>query len=115
MRPSLGDEARRRKQRAETFPAGLVFGVLAALALLVEFIASRAIRAGAFGCAHLLLFYGACVVELFNAFVHTRDGWRAVVPTGMTLSIIGAVLALAAVATLFRVPVTWVAYREVRP
>jgi membrane protein YdbS with pleckstrin-like domain len=35
----------------------------------------------------------------------------------MTLSIIGAVVALAAVATLFVVPVTWVAHRrlDVRP
>lgn len=95
--------------------AGLVFGALAALALLVEFFASHAIRTGAIGWLHLVLFYGALVVELFNAFVHTRDGWTAVVPTGMTLSIIGVILALAAVATLFCVPVSWVAYREVRP
>src|SRR5436305_2455969 len=69
--------------------AGLVFGAVAALALLVEFFASRAIRAGAFGWAHLLLFYGALIVELCNAFVHTIDGWTAVVPTGMTLAVIG--------------------------
>jgi uncharacterized membrane protein YcgQ (UPF0703/DUF1980 family) len=62
-----------------------------------------------------VLFYAALVVELINALIHTIDGWTAVVPTGMTLSVIGALLALAAVATLFRVPVTWVARREVRP
>jgi uncharacterized membrane protein len=95
--------------------AGLAFGVLAALVLIVEFIASRAIRTGSFGWAHLLLLFGALVVEFFNALVHSIDGWTAVVPTGMTLSIIGAVLALAAVATLFRVPVTWVVHREVLP
>jgi uncharacterized membrane protein len=95
--------------------AGLAFGGLAALVLLIEFFASRAIRTGGIGWAHLVLFYGALVVELINAFVHTIDGWTAVVPTGMTLSVIGAVLALAAVGTLFRVPVTWVARREVRP
>jgi hypothetical protein len=33
----------------------------------------------------------------------------------MTLSIIGAILALAAAGTLFRVPVTWSARREVMP
>jgi uncharacterized membrane protein len=81
--------------------------------LLIEFIATRAIRVGSFGWAHLALFYLALIVELFNAFVHTVDGWTAVVPTGMTLSIIGAMLALAAVATLFRVPVAWVVLREV--
>lgn len=92
--------------------AGLAFGALAALALLIEFIASPVIRAGPSGWAHLVLFYAALVVELFNAFVHTVDGWTAVVPNGMILSIIGALLALAAVATLFFVPVTWVVRRR---
>jgi uncharacterized membrane protein len=95
--------------------AGLAFGGLAALVLLIEFFASRAIRTGSIGWTHLVLFYAALVVELINALIHTIDGWTAVVPTGMTLSVIGALLALAAVATLFRVPVTWVARREVRP
>jgi uncharacterized membrane protein len=91
---------------------GLVFAVLAAIALIVEFCTSRAIRAGV-GWAHLVLFFAALIVELFNALVHTRDGWTAVVPTGMTLSILGTILAIAAVATLFRIPVTWVVHREV--
>jgi uncharacterized membrane protein len=95
--------------------AGLVFGALAALALLVEFIASHAIRKGPFGWTHLGLFYAALLVELFNAFFHTIDGWTAVAPTGLTLSIVGVALALAAVGTLFRVPATWMAQREVRP
>jgi len=95
--------------------AGLAFGALAALALLVEFLASRAARRGRFGWPHLLLFYGAIVVELFNALVHTIDGWTAVVPTGMTLSVVGAILALAAVASLFRAPVAWVTPQEARP
>ena len=94
---------------------GLAFGALAALALLIEFLASPAIRRGRLGWAHLVLFYGALVVELLNALVHTIDGWTAVVPTGMTLSIVGAILAVAAAGTLFRVPVTWVARREVMP
>ena len=84
------------------------------LALLVEFIASRGIRTRA-GWMHLVLFYAALVVELFNALVHTIDGWTAVVPTGLILSVIGAILALAAAGTLLVVPVPWVARREVRP
>lgn len=94
---------------------GLAFGALAALALLIEFFGSRAIRSGSSGWAHLVLFYGALLVELFNAFVHTIDGWTAVVPIGMTLSVVGAILALAAVGALFRVPATGVARREARP
>ena len=94
--------------------SGLAFGALAALALLIEFFATRAIRARV-GWAHLALFYGALIVELFNAFIHTIDGWTAVVPTGMTLSIIGAILALAATATLFRLRITGIVRREARP
>ena len=84
---------------------GLAFGALAALALLIEFLANDAIRARASGWAHLALFYLVLVVELFNAFVHTVDGWTAVVPIGMSLSIVGAILALAAAGTLFLLPV----------
>ena len=80
--------------------------------LIVEFCASHAIRAGV-GWAHLVLFFAALVVELFSMLIHTRDGWTAVVPTGMTLSILGVILLLCAVGTLFRVPVTWVSYRGV--
>ena len=94
--------------------AGLALGALAALVLLVEFIASRAIRS-AFGWAHLALFCLTLVVELFNAFVHTIDGWTAVVPTGLILSSLGAIVALGAAGTLFRVPVAWVVQRQVRP
>jgi uncharacterized membrane protein len=102
--------------------AGLFFGTLAAIALIVEFFASRAIRANGIGWTHLVLFFLALVVELFNMFFHTRDGYTAVVPAGMTLSTVGAVLLLCAVAALLRVPVAWVAhhrdvvtYREVLP
>ena len=95
--------------------AGLAFGALAALALLVEFFASPLIRRGSTGWIHLLLFYGALVVELFNALVHTSDGWTAVVPTGMSLSAIGALLGLAAAAVLRRLRVTWAPRREQLP
>lgn len=95
--------------------AGLAFGAIAALMLAIEFFVSRAIRAGAFGWTHLVLFYATLVVQLFNAFFHTVDGWTAVVPSGMTLSIVGAILALAAVAALFFIPVTWVSHRHALP
>lgn len=93
--------------------AGLAFGALAALVLLIEFIASRAVRAR-FGWAHLVMFYASLVVELFNSLVHTIDGWTAVVPTGMILSVIGAILALAAAVSLLRARATGLAPREAR-
>jgi len=94
---------------------GLAFGALAALVLLVEMFAAPSLRQGWPGWAHLVLFYAALVAQLFNAFVHTIDGWTAVVPGGMLLSILGTILALAAVATLFFVPVAWAGRREVQP
>jgi uncharacterized membrane protein len=80
--------------------AGLVFGAIAALVLLIDFVRSAAMRVSA-GWAHLLLFYAALLVELFSIFVHERDGWTAVAGLGLTLSIVGAVLILIA-AWLYR-------------
>jgi uncharacterized membrane protein len=79
---------------------GLAFGAIAALVLLIDFIRSPAMRRG-LGWTHLLLFYAALLVELFSIFIHERDGWTAVVPIGVTLSIIAAVLILIA-AWLYR-------------
>jgi uncharacterized membrane protein len=75
--------------------AGLVFGAIAAIVLLVDFVRSRAVRSGS-GWAHLLLFYIALLIELFSVFIHERDGWTTVVPLGLWLSIAGAVLMLIA-------------------
>jgi uncharacterized membrane protein len=75
--------------------AGLAFGLLAAIALLIDFIRSPGIR-NSIGWLHLLLFYAALLVELFSVFIHERDGWTAVAGLGITLSIVGAVLILAA-------------------
>jgi len=86
--------------------AGLLFGALGAALLLIDFIRSRSIRSGA-GWAHMLFFYAALLVELFSVFIHERDGWSAVVPIGLTLSIIGALLIL--IAGWFRRPALEVA------
>ena len=75
--------------------AGLLFGAIAALVLLIDVVRSSAMRTPT-GWAHLLLFYLALFVELFSMFVHQRDGWTAVAGLGFMLSIIGAVLVLMA-------------------
>jgi len=72
--------------------AGLVFGALAGLFILIDVI--RGIRGP--GLVGLLLLFAAWVVELFNSFVHSRDGWTAVSGAGLVLSIVGAVLILVA-------------------
>lgn len=92
--------------------AGIAFGVIAGIVLLIELITGRAIRGAPGGWAHVVLFYVGLVVEVFNAFVHTADGWTAVMPTGLILSAIGAVLMLAAAGTLLRLPVRSVEFRR---
>jgi len=69
--------------------AGLVFGGIAIVFLIVD-----GVR-GSVSWLPFLLVGAAWVVELINALIHARDGWTAVVPTGMILSIIGVVLILA--------------------
>lgn len=74
--------------------AGLVMGALAALAGLVDYLGSRAIRALPVASVHMVINLAVWVIQLLNAFVHSRDGWTSVVPTGLTLSIISVLLLL---------------------
>jgi uncharacterized membrane protein len=67
--------------------AGLLFGAFALVVLLVESIRSSRVLG-------LVLLLAAWIVELLNSFVHARDGWTAVVPIGLILSIVGAILVL---------------------
>lgn len=67
--------------------AGLLFGLFALIAMLID-----ALRGA--GWAAVAVFFGTCVVELINSFFHARDGWTAVVPSGLLMSILGALLAL---------------------
>ena len=76
---------------------GLAMGVLAAIAGIVDAIAHRKDRPlsrrrpwpHGIGVVLMMAF------ALVNAFVHSRDGWTSVVPTGLILSVIVAVLAIA--------------------
>lgn len=73
---------------------GLIAGGITAATLLLALFGSWIERR-----RHILavLTYGAgLVVETVNMMIHSRDGWTAVVPSGLTLSIVGALLILAA-------------------
>jgi uncharacterized membrane protein len=72
--------------------AGLVMGGLAATTGIIDYVGDRRVRAARSATPHMLLNLTAWVLELFNAFVHSRDGWTSVVPTGITLSAISVVL-----------------------
>jgi uncharacterized membrane protein len=66
---------------------GLLFGAVALLLMLID-----ALRGASWTA--LLAMVCTWIVELFNSLIHARDGWPAVVPVGLVLSVIGAVLVL---------------------
>ena len=72
--------------------AGLVMGGLAAATGMIDYLGDGRVRAQKPATPHMLLNIAVYVLELFNAFVHSRDGWTAVVPTGLALSAVSVVL-----------------------
>lgn len=77
--------------------AGLIMGGFAILFGAIDWLVARrrsADRPRGTGW-HILLPIGAWLLALLNAFVHSRDGWTAVVPEGLILSGIVALLMLA--------------------
>lgn len=76
--------------------AGLVAGGFAVLIGIFDWLASRrSTRARGSGW-HMLLTLAALLLGLLNAFVHSRDGWTAVVPGGIILSGVTTLLLIVA-------------------
>jgi uncharacterized membrane protein len=73
--------------------AGLFFGAIGAVLTIVDLVRLPQLRSS-WGWGALALLVVVLIVELINSFVHARDGWTAVVPAGLTLSVISAVLVL---------------------
>lgn len=71
--------------------AALILGGLAVLAGIVDWATG-----GARGRRGVLWHFGltvvALIVGLINAFIHSRDGWVAVVPEGILLSLLTVIL-----------------------
>jgi uncharacterized membrane protein len=65
---------------------GMVMAGLAVLAGFIDFVGNRQIRALRPAWLHVLGNVIALVLALINAFVHSRDGYTAVIPTGLVLS-----------------------------
>ena len=74
--------------------AGLVLGVLAAIAGMIDFFASRRLRAQGPAWPHALGNILLLGLALLNTFVHSRDAWTSVVPTGLILSALTVAVAL---------------------
>ena len=67
---------------------GVVFGVLAAIAGLTDFLGNRLVRAQTPAWPHLIGNLVALILAIINALIHTRDGWTSVWPTGLILSVV---------------------------
>ena len=74
--------------------AGLVFSGFATLVSLIRFVGDRTFRTRTAVWLHLFGDLLILVLALWNAFVHSRDAWTSVVPTGLALSAMVAVIAL---------------------
>jgi uncharacterized membrane protein len=71
--------------------AGLLFGGIALILMIIDLVRLPQLRSE-WGWGALALLAVTWVLEFINSLVHARDGWTAVVPTGMILSAIGAIL-----------------------
>lgn len=71
--------------------AGLVFAGIAAVLMLIDLARLRQLRT-TLGWGSFALLAVTWVLELINSLVHARDGWTGVVPAGLILSAIGAIL-----------------------
>ncbi|MFK8254118.1 DUF2231 domain-containing protein [Ancylobacter terrae] len=77
--------------------AGLIFGTLAALVVLVD-AATRRVRTPWPGVLAGLV---VLLLATLNSFIHTADGWTAVMPYGLAVSVL-TVLAMIVTAWLAR-------------
>lgn len=67
---------------------GIVFGVLAAIAGLTDFLGNCLVRAQTPAWPHFIGNAVVLVLAFFNTLIHTRDAWTSVWPTGLILSIV---------------------------
>lgn len=77
--------------------AGLIFGGLAAVAGMVDYFASDRVRSIRGAKHHMWGNIVVMVLSLINVFIHSRDAYTSVVPTGLILStIVVAILGVTA-------------------
>jgi uncharacterized membrane protein len=72
---------------------GLIVTLVAAILLVIDFATGRA---GRLNTGSFIPVTAAALLSLINAFVHSRDAWTSVVPQGILLSAISAILLLIA-------------------
>lgn len=90
--------------------AGCVLGAVAAIAGLITWIGHRHVRTPRYAGLHAMTSLAALLLSVINTFVHSRDGYTAVVPEGLALSVVVFVLML--LATWFGWPRTHLIVRQ---
>ena len=73
---------------------GLIMGSVAAIVGLVDFFGNRRIRTLGAAWFHMIGNLVVLVLALLNCFVHSRDAWTSVVPTGLMLSTLTVIVML---------------------
>ncbi|HEY5206066.1 MAG TPA: DUF2231 domain-containing protein [Roseiarcus sp.] len=73
---------------------GVIFGYLAAVFGLIDFLGSRFIRAQRPAWPHAIGNVVLLALATLNMFVHSRDAWTSVVPWGLTLSVLCVLILL---------------------
>jgi uncharacterized membrane protein len=74
--------------------AGLITAGFAVIVFVID--VARGKRSRTLAWPHAVGYVLAVLLSLLNAFVHSRDGYTAVVPTGLTLSALVVVILLIA-------------------
>ena len=64
---------------------GIIFGVLAAIAGLIDFLGNRLIRVRPPAWPHMVGNFVVLLLAVLNTLVHSRDAWTSVVPVGLIL------------------------------
>jgi uncharacterized membrane protein len=70
---------------------GLVVALVAAIFLLIDFLLGHT---GALNKLEFVVLVIVAILSIFNAFIHSRDAWTSVVPQGIVISAICAILLL---------------------
>jgi uncharacterized membrane protein len=68
---------------------GLVVALVAAIFLLIDLLLGHT---GALNKLEFVVLVVVAILSIFNAFIHSRDAWTSVVPQGITISAICAIL-----------------------
>jgi uncharacterized membrane protein len=76
--------------------AGCILAVLAGVAAVMTWMRVRQVRAHPFAVFHAMLSGAVLLLSIGNAVVHSREGYTAVVPLGITLSAATVILMLLA-------------------